>query len=61
MKFDPFIAVIFMRKGAHKYDGLSAREWKMFALSILIGDLYWSIITFSGVSLVEYMWRVINV
>ena len=52
IKYDPFITSIYMRHGAHTYDGMSRRDWKIFITSLLIGNAYWSIVTFAGVSII---------
>jgi hypothetical protein len=59
-QFDPFIAILYYRKGSHQYGGLSKKEWRMFFFSLLAGDLYWSLMTFSGVSAIEYLWRIFS-
>ena len=38
---DPFIVTVFMRKGAHKYSGLSKRDWQIFFGSLVVGNLFW--------------------
>ena len=41
IKVDPFVAVIYMRHGQGKYNGLSKRDWKIFIASFIISNLYW--------------------
>jgi hypothetical protein len=62
VKYDPFITVIFLRHGAYKYDGMSRRDWRNFLLSSLIGNGYWAIVTFTGVSIIvnfKHIWHFI--
>jgi len=60
IKFDPFITVIHLRKGAHQYNGLSKRDWLVFITSILIGNLYWALAVLMGITLVEAILRFIH-
>ncbi len=53
IKFDPFITVIHIRHGAHKYNGLSKRDWKVFIASLLIANFYWAIAVYMGITVVE--------
>ena len=57
IKFDPFITVIQIRHGAHQYNGLSKRDWKIFITSVIIGNLYWAIAVFMGITLAEALWK----
>ena len=49
IKFDPFITTLYLRKGA--YDGLSARDWRIFLFSLILGNAYWIAATFMGLTL----------
>jgi len=55
VKFDPFITTIYMRQGAGQYNGMVGRDWKVFIASLIIGDLYWAIAVFTGISIIEYL------
>jgi hypothetical protein len=55
IKFDPFITTVYMRKGSNKYDGMGRRDWKIFMISLVIGDICWSIAVFTGLSVVEHL------
>ena len=57
IQFDPFITVAYMRHGAHQYNGLSMRDWKIFINSLVIGDIYWTLTVYMGITLVEALWR----
>lgn len=39
IKWDPFITTVYMRRGADRT--MTARDWKIFWASMLIGNLYW--------------------
>jgi hypothetical protein len=55
VKFDPFITTAYMRHGAHEYSGMTKRDWKIFMASLLVGNIYWTIVAFAGVSVIEYV------
>ena len=57
MRYDAFIITAYMRHGNHQYNGLGKRDWKIFFSSLIIGNIYWSLVTFMGVSVVEYVWQ----
>lgn len=57
VKFDPFITTVYMRHGSNQYNGMSQRDWKIFVASWLIGNVYWSVAMYSGVTAVEYIWQ----
>ena len=56
IKYDPFITMIYMRHGA--YNGMSNRDWKIFTGSLILGNAYWTLACFMGISLVEWGWKV---
>lgn len=60
LKFDPFTTVVYMRRGAHQYNGLNKRDWVVFLSSGLLANCYWTLVTFAGVSLLEWLWRFIS-
>jgi len=55
IQFDPFITTAYMRHGAHQYSGMSKRDWKIFMSSLVIGNAYWTVVAFAGVSIIEYV------
>jgi len=57
---DPFVTVAYLRQGAHQYNGLSARDWRIFMLSLIIGNGLWSVTLFTGMSAAEYAWTAIT-
>jgi hypothetical protein len=58
VKYDPFITMIYMRHGV--YNGISKRDWKILTGSLLLGNAYWTLACFMGVSLVEWVWQLMK-
>ncbi len=52
VKFDPFVTTAFMRQG--KYNGMSKRDWSIFAGSLILGNAYWTLACYMGITLVEW-------
>jgi len=52
--FDPFVTTAYMRRGAHAYNGLNKRDWGIFIFSLLFGNLYWTLIAYTGVTFLEF-------
>jgi len=44
LQTDPFITTVFMREGAHQYRRLSKRDWKIFLGSLLLGNVFWTLV-----------------
>lgn len=40
---DAFVTTAYLRKGAHQYNGLSARDWWIFTASLFFSTVIWSI------------------
>lgn len=57
--FDPFVAVAFERKGNFEYNGLSPRDWRLFILSLIISNGFWSTTVFAGLSFFEFLYKII--
>jgi hypothetical protein len=56
--FDPFVATAFERKGNYAYNGLSARDWRIFLLSLLVSNGFWSTTVFAGLSFFEWLYTI---
>ena len=54
IKFDPFIVTVYLRRG--RFGGMNSTDWRNFLLSWLIGNVYWSILCFGGVSALIWLW-----
>lgn len=58
--FNPFVAVAFNRKGTFAYNGLSARDWRLFILSLIISNGFWSTTVFAGLSFFEFLFKLVK-
>ena len=57
---DPFITVAYLRHGAHQYNGMNARDWRIFMLSLVISNGAWSLTLFTGMTAAGYAWSAIS-
>jgi len=55
IKFDPFITTAYLRHGA--FSKMTTRDWKIFVASWVIGNVYWSLACFGGVSALVWFWH----
>ncbi|MFA6174351.1 MAG: hypothetical protein WC334_02785 [Kiritimatiellales bacterium] len=53
--FDPFIVTAYFRRGS--FGGMTRRDWRIFLLSWFIGNAWWSVACFTGISAVEWVWQ----
>lgn len=53
IKFDPFITTLYLRQGA--YSGLSARDWRIFLFSLVLGNGYWIAACYLGLMTIDWM------
>lgn len=58
IQFDPFIVTVYLRRG--RFGGMNRIDWRNFMLSWLIGNAYWSVVCFTGVSALVWIWRWVN-
>lgn len=58
IKFDPFITTAYMRHS--KFNGMNKRDWKVFTGSLIIGNAYWTLACYTGITLFEWVWRMIT-
>ena len=56
IQFDPFVAVAYLRPGSYHFNGLTRREWGLFWASVLVSNLYWSFIAFTGITAFRWLW-----
>jgi hypothetical protein len=56
---DPFITTVYMRKGVNKYNGMGLREWKVFITSLIISNLWWTILVNISLSSVKALWQAV--
>ncbi len=55
IKFDPFIVTAYLRREA--FGGMTRRDWNIFLLSWFIGNAWWSVVCFTGISAIEWLWQ----
>ena len=58
--FNPFVAIAFRRKGNFEYNGLTAHDWRMFILSVIISNGFWATTVFAGLSFFEFLFKIIT-
>ena len=54
LKFDPMITTLYLRKGSHEYNNLSLRDWKIFWGSVLVSNVYWTLVSFTWISVLRF-------
>jgi hypothetical protein len=52
IKFNPFITTAYFRDG--KFTRMTKRDWSIFIASLLIGNAYWTLACYMGITLVEW-------
>ena len=57
IQFDPFVTVIYMRRGSSHFGGLRGPEWRVFLLSSLVGTAYWTAVSGAGVALLTRLFE----
>lgn len=57
---DPFICAAYMRHGAHQYNGMSRRDWRIFLTSFLISNAWWTVAVFSGLEAGEWLLKTLT-
>jgi hypothetical protein len=58
IKFNPFIVTAYFRDG--KFTRLTIRDWGIFITSLVIGNAYWTLTCFMGITLVQWVWKTIK-
>lgn len=57
--YDPFIVTAYLRHGANKFNGMNSRDWKIFMGSLIFGNAYWTLAVYMGISLIEWVWKMV--
>lgn len=57
--YDPFIVTAYLRHGANRFNGMNSRDWRIFMGSLILGNAYWTLACFMGISLVEWVWKAV--
>jgi hypothetical protein len=58
IKEDSFVTMVYQRHGSHQYNGMSARDWRIFLASHAVSNVYWTLAAYMGVSVVEWLWKI---
>jgi hypothetical protein len=58
IKFDPFITTAYLRHG--KFSGMTKRDWTIFMSSLILGNAYWTLACYMGISLFEWGWKAVE-
>lgn len=54
---DPIVVTLYLRQGAHQFNGLSRRDWLIFWASTLVSNLFWILSLVSIFEIVEAVSR----
>lgn len=54
---DPFVTTVYFRRGAHLYNGLSKRDWKIFWSSVLFSNAYWTLRWTVIIVIAQFLWN----
>ncbi|MFA5745060.1 MAG: hypothetical protein WC887_02495 [Candidatus Paceibacterota bacterium] len=52
---DPFEVTVYMRRGVEQFNGLTARDWKIFWASVAFVNLFWTGLMTFAVMLVKFI------
>ena len=55
-KLNPFNVMLYLRHGAHLYNGMSRRDWLVLIASTLIGNVYWILVMWGATSGLMHLW-----
>jgi threonine/homoserine/homoserine lactone efflux protein len=58
IKADPFITMTYLRHGA--FNRMKRRDWAILVGSVAVGNAYWAVACWLGISVVEWLWRVVT-
>ncbi|MEK7461711.1 MAG: hypothetical protein AAB586_01430 [Patescibacteria group bacterium] len=58
--WDPFVCVVYLRQGAHQYNGMTRKDWKVFLISFVISNAWWTTAVFSGLTASEWIIRAVK-
>lgn len=57
LKLNPFNVMLYLRRGAHLYNGMARRDWVVLIASTLIGNLYWILVMWGATSGLLHVWE----
>lgn len=55
--YDAFTRTIYLRHG--KYNGMTKRDWAIFMTSLILGNAYWTLACYMGLTLFEWGWKAV--
>lgn len=55
--YDPFIALIYLRRKEKAHKGMSRRDWKIFITSTILANVAWSVAIFTGLSVSQWIFK----
>jgi hypothetical protein len=55
LRYDPFITTTYLRRG--RYNGLSARDWRIFFGSVMLSNAAWAVVCWGGVEAIKKVWH----
>ena len=59
IKEDAFVTMVYLRHGSYQYNGMSARDWRILLASLAVANIYWTLASYMGLSLVEWVWKMV--
>ena len=60
IKEDAFVTMVYLRHGSYQYNGMSARDWRILLASLAVANIYWTLASYMGLSLVEWVWKMMQ-
>jgi hypothetical protein len=60
IKEDAFITMVYLRHGSHQYNGMSGRDWRIFIASLAVANAYWTLVAYTGITVIEYLWKMLK-
>lgn len=58
VKYDPFVTMVYLRYGS--FNGMMRRDWRIFFGSLIIGNAYWALACYMGITLIGYVWKMLK-
>lgn len=55
--WDPFMTTVYMRRGVGKYNGMSSRDWKIFWGSVVVANVWWTLLMSLAVTSGRAIWN----
>jgi hypothetical protein len=52
---DAIVVTLYLRQGVNRFNGLSCRDWIIFAASTVVSNLFWTLSLVSVIEFVQYV------